>query len=103
MAIDLKKIQKEVFQNKIDKGFNTKDVSMEFCLMNSEVNEAWLAWYKKNDNVGEELADVAIYLLGLSKMLGIDLEKEILAKIKKNKGREYENIKGRMIRKKDSL
>ncbi len=103
MTIDLKQIQKEVFQNKIDKGFNTKDVSMEFCLMNSEVNEAWLVWYKKDDNVGEELADVAIYLLGLSEILEIDLEKEIVAKVKKNKVREYENINGRMIRKKDSL
>jgi len=103
MTINLKKLQKEVFENKVNKGFNTDDVSMEFCLMNSEMNEAWLAWYKKDNNVGEELADVVIYLLGLSEMLGIDLEKEVLEKIKKNKGREYENIKGRMIRKKNSL
>ncbi|XLQ19639.1 MAG: MazG-like family protein [Candidatus Moraniibacteriota bacterium] len=103
MTINLKKLQAEAFENKVEKGFNIDDVSMEFCLMNSEVNEAWLAWYKKDDNVGEELADVAIYLLGLSEMLGIDLEKELIVKMKKNEDREYENIKGRMIRKKDSL
>jgi NTP pyrophosphatase (non-canonical NTP hydrolase) len=103
MMINLKKLQKEAFENKVNKGFNTEDISMEFCLMNSEVNEAWLAWYKKNDNVGEELADVAIYLLGLSEMLRIDLEKEIVAKIKKNENREYDKIKGVMIRKKNNV
>jgi len=103
MVLDLKKLQKDALQNKVDKGFNTTDIPTEFCLMDAEVSEAWLAWYRKDDNVGEELADVAIYLLGLSEMLGIDLEKEIVAKMKNNNDREYEEIKGTMIRKKDCL
>ena len=48
---------------------------------------------KKND-LGEELADVVIYLLGISEILGIDLEKEILYKINKNIHREYKVING---------
>lgn len=47
----------------------------------------------KND-LGEELADVAIYLLGISEILGIDLEKEILYKINNNVHREYKIING---------
>ena len=39
---------------------------------------------KKKDDLGEELADVAIYLLGLSEILGIDLEYEIQKKVYKN-------------------
>ena len=41
-----------------------------------------------------ELADVAIYLLGLSEILNIDLEDEILKKVYKNSKREYKVIDG---------
>lgn len=30
--VDLKKLQKEIYQNKVDKGFNVTDVNKEFCL-----------------------------------------------------------------------
>ncbi len=92
--IDLKKIQKQIYQNKLDKGFNTKDVNFEFNLTYGELAEAFEAYRKKNSKVGEELADVTIYLLGLSEILGINLEKEILKKIKINKKRKYKRIKG---------
>lgn len=96
--IDLKKIQKEVFQNKIDKGFNTIDVDKEFCFAYGELSEAYDAYRKKKSDLGEELADVTIYLLGLSEMLGLNLEEEIAKKIAKNKKREYENVDGLNIR-----
>ena len=35
--------------------------------------EAFDAWRKGRDNLGEELAYVAIYLLGLTEMTGIDI------------------------------
>lgn len=44
--------------------------------------------------MGEELADVAIYLLGISEILGIDLEQEILKKIEKNRKRVYQKVNG---------
>ena len=40
------------------------------------------------------MADVAIYLLGLSEILGIDLEDEIQKKIYRNAKREYKIIDG---------
>ena len=92
--MDLKATQKVIYQNKIDKGFNTTDVNKEFCLLYGEVSEAYEAWRKHESNIGEELADVAIYLLGLSKILGIDLEKEIESTIEVNKNRKYETIDG---------
>ena len=75
--IDLKNLQKEIYQNKVDKGFNVTDVNKEFCLTYGEVAEAYEAWRKKKDDLGEELADVAIHLLGLSEILGIDKNKRI--------------------------
>lgn len=92
--VDLKKIQKEIYQNKLDKGFNVTDINKEFCLTYGEMAEAYEAWRKNKDDLGEELADVTIYLLGLSEILNVDLESEILKKVNKNKHREYKIING---------
>ena len=75
-------------------GFNVTDINLEFCLTYGELGEAYMAWLKKKDDLGEELADVLIYLLGLSEILGIDLESELLHKVEKNKHREYKKING---------
>lgn len=99
--MNMKEIQKEIWQNKINKGFNTTDVNKEFCLLYGEVSEAYEAWKKKKDDLGEELADIAIYLMGLSEMLGFDLEYEIINKVKKNEKRVYKQIDGVNVRIKD--
>ena len=92
--VDLNKLQKDIYQNKVNKGLNITDINKEFCLTYGEVAEAYEAWRKKKDDLGEELADVAIYLLGLSEILGIDLEEEIQKKVYKNSKREYKVING---------
>ena len=92
--INLKQLQKEVYQNKVNKGFNITDINMEFCYAYSELSEAYMAWLKKKDDLGEELADVAIFLMGISEILGLDLEKEIKQKIEKNKKRIYKEVNG---------
>ncbi len=91
-------MQKAVFQNKLEKGFNVTDINKEFCLLYGEVGESYDVWRKKRSDLGEELADVAIYLMGLSEILGIDLEKEIEKKMEMNKNRNYENIDGVLIK-----
>ena len=96
--MDLRDTQKAVYQNKLNKGFNVTDVNKEFCLLYGEVGEAYEAWRKKKDDVGEELADIAIYLLGLSEILGIDLASEIEKKVEKNIGREYKVVDDVLIR-----
>ena len=92
--MDLRIAQKAVYQNKLDKGFNVTDVNKEFCLLYGEVAEAYESWRKKKDNLGEELADIGIYLLGISEILGIDLASEIENKIEVNHNREYETVNG---------
>lgn len=92
--MNLKNIQKEVYKNKINKGFNVSNVEKEFCFLYGEVSEAYEAFRKKKEDLGEELADVAIYLLGLAEILGFDLEEEILKKHEKNQNREYKIIDG---------
>ncbi len=92
--IDLKKIQEQIYQNKIEKGFDVKNIAREFCLTSEELSEAYRAYDKKLPDLGEELADVAIYLLGIAEILDVDLEKEILNKIEKNKKRVYKEVDG---------
>lgn len=99
--MEFKKIQKDIWQNKLNKGFNTTDVNKEFCLLYGEVAEAYDAWKKKKDDLNEELADIAIYLMGLSEMLGFDLADEIEKKVSKNKKRVYKNINGVNVRMSD--
>ncbi len=96
--MNLRETQKAVYQNKLNKGFNVTDVNKEFCLLYGEVSEAYDAWRKKQDDVGEELADVAIYLMGLAEILGVDLASEIEKKVEKNIGREYKMIDGVLVR-----
>jgi hypothetical protein len=84
--------QELAWQNKVAKGFNTTDVPLEFCLLQGEMAEAFDAWRKGREDVGEELADVAIYLLGLAEMTGIDLQNEIEAKMAKNAARVYQRL-----------
>ena len=96
--MNIKQMQKEVWQNKLNKGFNTTNVEKEFCLLYGEVAEAFDAYRKKKEDLSEELADIAIYLMGLSEMLGFDLEDEIVKKVSKNEKRVYKNIDGVNIR-----
>ncbi len=99
--MSLKQMQKEVWKNKLEKGFNTTNVEKEFCLLYGEVAEAYEAYRKKKDDLNEELADVAIYLMGLSEMLGYDLEEEIRKKVAKNAKKIYKNVDGVKIGVKD--
>lgn len=96
---DLKNFQKEIIENKKRHGFNTTNIEMEFCLAYGELGEAYIAYLKKQEDVGEELADAAIYILGISELLEIDLGEEIEKKIEKNKQRIYKkNNKGVLVK-----
>ena len=91
--INLKELQKEVMRNKLEKGFNTTDTSLEFCRAHEELSEAFSKYNKGQDGVAEEFADVMIFILGMCEKFGFDLEKELVTKIEKNKNRKY--IKGK--------
>ena len=90
--MDIRSAQKLAWQNKLAKGFNTTDVPLEFCLLNGEVAESFDAWRKRQADLGEELADTAIYVLGLAEMVGVDLQDAVVAKLTKNQSRVYERL-----------
>ena len=91
---DWKELQRQAYQNKVDHGFNVTDVSMEFCLLYGEVGEAYQAWSCQKPDLGEELADVAIYLLGLAEILDVDLGQEERRKMDINRRRRYGVVDG---------
>lgn len=97
--MEIKEMQKRIYQNKVNHGFNTTNVYFEFCLLEGEISEAFEAYHKKHDNLGEELADSAIYLFGLAEILGIDLQTEIEKKMKINEERVYVKVNGANVKK----
>jgi NTP pyrophosphatase (non-canonical NTP hydrolase) len=96
--LHLKALQAKVMTNKIAKGFNTTDIPLEFMLLTEEVAEAFEAWRKKKPDIGEELADIMIYLMGLAEMLGLDLDAEVAAKMAINEKRTYVRKNGVLLK-----
>lgn len=88
--MDFRSAQKLAWENKLAHGFNTTDVPLEFCLLSGEVAEAFDAWRKGGgSHMAEELADIAIYLLGLAEMVDADLQRAVEAKLAVNQARTY--------------
>jgi NTP pyrophosphatase (non-canonical NTP hydrolase) len=100
-TMQIRSAQKLAWENKVAKRFNTTDVPLEFCLLQGEIAEAFDAWRKGREDVGEELADVAIYLLGLAEMTGIDLQDQIEAKMSKNAARVYQRLPNGVLAKRN--
>lgn len=90
MSIDLKHKQKEIFENKQKRGFNTTDVGKEIVLMTEELGELAKAFKNKNkDEMTDAIGDLMIYCLGLCEILGIDSEALIQKITENNKKREH--------------
>ncbi len=90
--VDFKELQKAIMQNRKEKGFNN-DIPSDFCRTYEELSEAFSKYNKGQSGVAEEFADVLIFILGMSSVLGFDLEKELVDKIEKNKRRKYKREK----------
>jgi NTP pyrophosphatase (non-canonical NTP hydrolase) len=90
--IDFKELQKSIMDNRKEKGFNN-DIPSDFCRAYEELSEAFSKYNKGQDGVAEEFADVMIFLLGMSEILGFDMEKELVNKVEKNRRRKYEKKK----------
>ena len=86
----MREIQEQILENKRRHGFNTTIIEQEFCYLNGEIREAYEAYCKELDNFPEELADVAIFLMGISEIQKVDLATEILRKIRCKNVQEVE-------------
>lgn len=98
--MNLELVQKRIIKNKVEKGFNVTDIEEEFRNLKSELEEAVEAFRSKSVvDVAEELADIAIYTLGIAELLGIDMEEAINNKMTVNENRVYIKDKdGRLIK-----
>ena len=71
---------------------NLRNLAISLTLEAGEVLEhfQWTDETPDQEDLGDELADVALYLLQLASLAGIDLEQAILLKLKRNYGRSWE-------------
>jgi NTP pyrophosphatase (non-canonical NTP hydrolase) len=72
-----------------------RNIAISLSLESAEILEHF-QWSEQSANPEElsgELADVALYLLQLSSILGIDLEQAILQKLSINQGRTWDQDK----------
>jgi NTP pyrophosphatase (non-canonical NTP hydrolase) len=99
--VEIRLAQKLAWENKLAKGFNTTDVPLEFCLLSGELAEAFDAWHKGRQDVAEELADTAIFILGLAEMVGADLQEAVEAKLAANEARVYRRLPNGVLVKDD--
>jgi 8-oxo-dGTP diphosphatase len=69
-----------------------RNLAISLSLEANEVLELfqWSDEPKDQDDLGEELADVALYLLQLAQVGGIDLEQAILNKVRLNHQRNWD-------------
>lgn len=68
-----------------------RNLAASLLLEAAEVLEhfQWREEVQDREALAGELADVALYLLQLSSITGVDLEQAILEKLKINRGREW--------------
>jgi NTP pyrophosphatase (non-canonical NTP hydrolase) len=72
---------------------SARNLAISLNLEASEVLEhfQWTENYENQDGLAGELADVALYLLQLASITGIDLEKAIIDKLSINAEREWDS------------
>jgi NTP pyrophosphatase (non-canonical NTP hydrolase) len=97
--IDLHQLQQEIYQNKVNRGFNVTDVGKEIVLMAEELGELARAYKNSNklparetdrrDEMIDAVGDLMVYCLGLCEMLGANSEDVLLQIVENNKRRSH--------------
>ena len=96
--MDIKELQKLIMDQAREKGFgvNPDDVNVgeKIALIHSEISESFEA-YRYKDMDGDhgfkrELGDAVQRILHLCGVFGINIEEEILVKLKSNKNRKWD-------------
>lgn len=70
---------------------SARNLAISLVLEASEVLQhfQWRQEPRQRDDLAEELADVALYLMQLASISEIDLEQAILSKLQENRDREW--------------
>ena len=73
---------------------NPRNLAISLSIEAAEVLEhfQWKETTKDQEELADELADVQLYLLQLADVSGIDLEKAVLDKLKKNQTRVWDQL-----------
>ena len=97
--MNLQELQKEIFQNKTNRKFNTTDVGKEIILMTEELGELARAYKNSNKKQASEInnreeiidaiGDLMIYCFGLCEMLGVKSEDVLKKIVENNKNRTH--------------
>jgi NTP pyrophosphatase (non-canonical NTP hydrolase) len=97
--IDLAKLQREVYRNKVARGFNVSDVGKEIVLMVEELGELAHAYKNSDkqpapnishkDEMVDAVGDLMVYCLGLCEMLKVDAGEVLTAIIEQNRTRTH--------------
>jgi NTP pyrophosphatase (non-canonical NTP hydrolase) len=97
--MSLGELQKSVYENKVNRGFNVTDVGKEIILMTEELGELARAYKKSNkkpareidnrDEIIDAIGDLMAYCLGLCEMLGVDCKGVIENIIENNRSRTH--------------
>ena len=97
--IDLHQLQQEIYQNKVNRGFNVTDVGKEIVLMAEELGELARAYKNSNklparetdqrDEMIDAVGDLMIYCLGLCEMLEVDSQDVLRQIVENNKRRTH--------------
>ncbi len=96
--MEIKDLQNLIMKQAKEKGFGVKpddiNVGEKIALVHSEISESFEA-YRHKDLDGDhgfkrELGDAVQRILHLCGIFGIDIEKEILIKLKNNKNRKWD-------------
>jgi NTP pyrophosphatase (non-canonical NTP hydrolase) len=68
-----------------------KNLAISLCVETAELLEIfqWSPEGEKTDALSEELADIALYLLQIASITGVDLEQAILSKLRENADRNW--------------
>lgn len=76
---------------------SARNLAISLSLEANEVLEhfQWQAEVKDKEGLAGELADVALYLLQLASVSGIDLEQAMIHKLDANAARQWDNQQGK--------
>ena len=87
--MNIRSAQKIARDTRLAKGINAEDISLGFCLLSDEVAKALDIWNTGRQEVAEELATIAVFLLRLAEMVGTDLQEVVEAKLAVSKSKVY--------------